>query len=101
MAIQRKKEIGVRKVLGASVYIIWQLLSKQFLVLVFVSLLIALPIGYYFSSEWLMEYSYRIQINFWIFLLVGVVILGITLLTVSYQAIKSAIANPVDSLRTE
>ena len=101
MAIQRKKEIGVRKVLGASVYIIWQLLSKQFLVLVLVSLVIALPIGYYFSSEWLMEYSYRIQISFWIFALVGIVILGITLLTVSYQAIKSAIANPVDSLRTE
>lgn len=100
-AIQRKKEIGVRKVLGASVYVIWELLSKQFIVLVLISLVIALPIGYYFSSQWLLDYSYRVDINFWIFASVVLIILGITLLTVSYQAIKSAISNPVDSLRTE
>ncbi|MFY0602604.1 MAG: ABC transporter permease [Flavobacteriaceae bacterium] len=100
-ALQRKKEIGIRKVLGASTYTIWKLLSKQFILLVFVSLIIALPIGYYFSSQWLLEYSYRIQINFWMFAQVAFIILGITLLTVSYQAIKSARSNPVDSIRTE
>lgn len=101
MAIQRKKEIGIRKVLGASVHSIWQLLSKQFMILVLVSLAIAIPLGYYFSSQWLMKYSYRININFWVFALAGSITLGITLLTVSFQAIRAAIANPVKSLRTE
>lgn len=101
MAIQRKKEIGIRKVLGASVQSIWQLLSKQFIVLVLISLLIAIPIGYYFSSKWLEEYSYRINMNFWIFALVVGITIGITLLTVSFQAIKVALANPVNSLKTE
>ncbi|EDP71731.1 putative FtsX-related transmembrane transport protein [Flavobacteriales bacterium ALC-1] len=101
MAVQRKKEIGIRKVLGASVKSIWQLLSKQFIVLVIISLLIAMPIGYYLSSQWLLEYSYRIDINFWIFALAGGITIGITIVTVSFQAIKAAIANPVDSLKTE
>jgi ABC-type antimicrobial peptide transport system permease subunit len=101
MAIQRKKEIGIRKVLGASIRTIWQMLSKQFIFLVLISLLIALPLGYYFSSQWLLEYSYRIQVNVWIFTMAGGIILGITLLTVSYQSIKSATSNPVDALRTE
>lgn len=101
MAIQRKKEIGIRKVLGASVQSIWQLLSKQFIILVLVSLAIAIPIGYLFSSQWLMKYSYRIAVNFSIFALSGGIILGITLITVSFQAIKAAVANPVNSLRSE
>jgi len=101
MAIQRRKEIGIRKVLGASVLIIWQLLSKQFVILILISLAIALPIGYHFSSQWLLEYNYRIEINFWIFALSGGFILGVTLLTVSYQALKSATSNPVNSIRTE
>lgn len=101
MAIQRKKEIGIRKVLGASILTIWQLLSKQFVILILISLAIALPIGYYFSSQWLLEYSYRIQIGFWIFALSSGFILVVTLLTVSYQAIKSATSNPVNSIRTE
>ncbi|MDT7831240.1 FtsX-like permease family protein [Flavobacteriaceae bacterium S356] len=101
MAIQRRKEIGIRKVLGASVSTIWQLLSKQFVILILISLVIALPIGYYFSSQWLLEYSYRIQIGFWIFALSSGFILIVTLLTVSYQAIKSATSNPVNSIRTE
>ena len=101
MAIQRKKEIGIRKVLGASIRTIWEMLSKQFIFLVLISLFIALPLGYYLSSLWLMEYSYRIQISLWIFIMAGGIILGITLLTVSYQSIKSATSNPVDSLRTE
>ncbi len=101
MAIQRRKEIGIRKVLGASVLIIWQLLSKQFLILILISLAIALPVGYYFSSQWLLEYSYRIEIGFWIFTLSCSFILIVTLLTISYQAIKSARSNPVNSIRTE
>lgn len=101
MAIQRRKEIGIRKVLGASVLIIWQLLSKQFVILILISLAIALPVGYYFSSQWLMDYSYRIEIGFWIFTLSCSFILIVTLLTISYQAIKSARSNPVNSIRTE
>jgi len=100
-AVQRKKEIGIRKVLGASTYRIWKMLSIQFVVLVVISLIIALPIGYFFSSQFLLEYSYRIQISTWMFVLVSCIILGLTLLTVSYQAIKSAISKPVDSLRNE
>ena len=101
MAIQRKKEIGIRKVLGASVQVIWQLLSKQFIVLVLISLVIAIPLGYYFSSQWLQDYSYRMNMNIWIFICAGAIVLGISLVTVSFQAIKAAIANPVNSLRTE
>lgn len=101
MAVQRRKEIGVRKVLGASVLTIWRLLSKQFLTLILISVIIGLPIGYHFSSEWLSEYSYRTTIDIWIFALSGGFILMITLLTVSYQAIKSATSNPVNSIRTE
>lgn len=101
MAIQRKKEIGIRKVLGASVQVIWQLLSKQFIVLVLVSLAIAIPLGYYLSSQWLQEYSYRMEMNIWIFISAGAIVLIISLITVSFQAIKAAIANPVNSLRTE
>ncbi|MEM7185552.1 MAG: ABC transporter permease [Bacteroidota bacterium] len=101
MAIQRKKEIGIRKVLGASIQAIWQLLSKQFIVLVMISLVIAIPLGYYFSSQWLLEYSYRMTLNIWIFVSAGAIVLGISLITVSFQAIKAAIANPVNSLRTE
>ncbi len=101
IAIQRKKEIGIRKVLGASIQAIWQLLSKQFIVLVLVSLLIAIPLGYYFSSQWLQEYSYRMDMNIWIFVSAGAIVLGISLVTVSFQAVKAAIANPVNSLRTE
>ncbi len=101
MAIQRKKEIGIRKVLGASVQSIWQLLSKQFVVLVVVSLFIAMPLGYYFSSQWLAKFSYRIDVSLGIFALTSFIILGITLLAISFQAIKAAVANPVESLKTE
>ena len=101
MAIQRKKEIGIRKVLGASIQAIWQLLSKQFIVLVLISLIIAIPLGYFFSSQWLQEYSYRMNMDIWIFISAGAIVLGISLITVSFQAIKAAIANPANSLRTE
>ena len=101
MAEQRTKEIGIRKVLGASVANLWQLLSKDFVVLVVISCLIAAPIGYYFMSEWLQKYTYRTEISWWIFVSAGAGALVITLLTVSYQAIRAALMNPVESLKTE
>jgi ABC-type antimicrobial peptide transport system permease subunit len=101
MAEQRVKEIGVRKVLGASVFNLWQLLSKDFVVMVFVSLLIAIPMSYYFMHSWLQNYQYRTELSWWIFAAAGIGALVITLLTVSVQSIKAAVANPVKSLRTE
>ena len=101
VAEQRKKEIGVRKVLGATVLNIWRLLSTEFVLLVFISLLIAIPLSYYFMNKWLVNYEYRTDISWWIFLVAGMGALVITILTVSFQAIKAAIANPVKSLRTE
>ena len=101
VAEQRKKEIGVRKVLGASVLSVWNLLSKDFIMLVAISFLIAVPLSYYFMHNWLQNYSYRTQLSWWIFIAAGVGAIVITLITVSFQAIKAAIANPVKSLRTE
>jgi len=101
MAELRIKEIGVRRVLGASVPGIWQLLSKDFVVLVLIACTIAVPIAWYLMNDWLKTYEYKINIGFGIFALVIVASLIITLLTVSFQAIKAAIANPVKSLRTE
>jgi len=100
-AEQRTKEVGIRKVLGASVLNIWGLLSKEFLLLVIVSLLIAGPMAYYFMHDWLENYTYRTEISSWIFAVSGGAALVITLITVSFQAIRAAVANPVKSLRTE
>ncbi len=100
-AEQRRKEIGVRKVLGASVTSIVKLLSKDFLKLVLISIAIAVPIAWLTMSDWLQDFAYRIEINWWIFIIAGFVAILIALATVSFQAIKSAIANPVDSLKTE
>ena len=101
VAAQRTKEIGVRKVLGASVLGVWNLLSKDFITLVFISFLIAAPVAWYLMNNWLQGYNYRITISWEIFLLSGLIAMVIALITVSYQAIKAAIANPVKSLRTE
>ena len=101
MAEQRTKEIGVRKVLGASVLSIWQLLSKDFVGLVLIAFLIATPAAWYFLKNWLAGYDYRTDLSWWVFAAVGIAAVGITLLTVSYQSIKVALKNPVKSLRTE
>ncbi|HLL95273.1 MAG TPA: ABC transporter permease [Spirosoma sp.] len=101
MAEQRTKEIGVRKVLGASVFNLWRLLSKDFVWLVIIALAIATPTAWYFLNGWLQKYTYRTEISWWIFALAGGGALLITLLTVSYQAIKAALLNPVHSLRSE
>ncbi|MGN6341535.1 MAG: ABC transporter permease [Ginsengibacter sp.] len=100
-AEQRNKEIGIRKVLGASSKNIVALLSSNFLKPVFISLVIAFPVAWWTTQKWLQGFAYRIHISWWIFLIAGCVAILIALITVSFQAIKAAIANPVDSLRTE
>ena len=100
-AEQRKKEIGVRKVLGASVTSVVTLLSTDFLKLVLVAILIASPIAWYAMSEWLDGFVYKIDLEVWVFVVAGVLAIGIALVTVSYQSIKAALMNPVKSLRSE
>jgi len=100
-AEQRSKEIGIRKVLGASVSGIISLLSMDFLKLVIISFIIATPIAWYGMSKWLQVFAYRVPITWWMFALAGIIALFIALFTVSFQAIKAAIANPVKSLKTE
>jgi len=101
VAEQRTKEIGVRKVLGASVFNVWKLLSRDFVTLVIISCFIAVPVAWYFLNGWLQKYEYRTHISWWIFGGAVACSLLITLATVSFQAIKAAITNPVKSLRTE
>jgi len=101
VAEQRVKEIGVRKVLGATVINLWSMLSRDFVLLVIISQLIASPIAYYFMHNWLQHYQYRTNISWWVFAVTALGAIAITLLTVSYQSIKAALANPVKSLRSE
>jgi ABC-type antimicrobial peptide transport system permease subunit len=100
-AEQKTKEIGIRKVLGASVSGIVGMLSKDFLKLVLLATVIAFPVAWWMMHNWLMDFEYRINIGWWVFVVAGVAALLIALLTISFQSIKAAIANPVKSLRTE
>ena len=100
-AKQRVKEIGIRKVLGASVAGIVKLLSKDFLLLIGIAIVMASPLAWYIMNNWLQDFAYRINISWWMFFAAGVIAIFIALVTISFQAIKAAIANPVDSLRSE
>src|ERR1043166_1893173 len=98
---RRTKEIGVRKVLGASVTSITGLLSKDFVKLVFIASIIAFPVAWWAMHDWLQNYRYRIEIDWWIFSAAAMLAMLVALITISFQAIKAAVANPVKSLRTE
>ncbi|WP_221406191.1 ABC transporter permease [Daejeonella lutea] len=100
-AQQRTKEIGVRKVLGASVAGIASLLSRDFIKLVLIAIVIASPVAWYLTSMWLEDFAYRIEVSWWMFAAAGVVSIMIAIVTVSFQAIKAAMMNPVKSLRSE
>ncbi|MBT1699853.1 ABC transporter permease [Fulvivirgaceae bacterium PWU4] len=98
---QRTKEIGIRKVLGASALSLWKMLSGDFVRLVTISILVAVPLSYYLADEWLQQYDYRVELPWWVFAVTGALAILLTLLTVSYQSIKAAMVNPVKSLRSE
>ncbi|MBD0352789.1 MAG: FtsX-like permease family protein [Flavisolibacter sp.] len=101
MAVQRVKEVGIRKVLGASVQHIVYLFSKEFIVLITIAFVISAPIAWYFMHRWLQDFAYRTDLSWWIFLVAGCLALLIALITISFQSIKAAMANPVKNLRTE
>jgi ABC-type antimicrobial peptide transport system permease subunit len=101
MAVQRIKEVGIRKVLGASVQNVIYLFSKEFIILITIAFVIASPIAWYLMYKWLQDFAYKIDISWTIFVLGGVSSLLIALITVSFQAVKAALANPVKTLRTE
>jgi len=98
---QRTKEIGIRKVLGASVQNVLLLVSKDFLLLVGIAFLISVPVTWWAMHNWLQDFAYRINIKWWVFILAGLVAILISIVTISFQAVKAAITNPVKSLRSE
>jgi putative ABC transport system permease protein len=100
-AEQRTKEIGMRKVVGASVFAITSLITKDFIKLILLGIVMGVPIAWYFMNKWLTDYEYRIDMPWWIFIATGVLIISISLLTISYESIKAALANPIKSLRNE
>jgi ABC-type antimicrobial peptide transport system permease subunit len=101
MAEQRSKEIGIRKVLGASVIGLWRLLSAEFVMLIIISLAIAIPVAAYLMHSWLQNYTYRVQLSWWLFAATGAGAIILTLLTISYQMLKTAQTNPVKNLKSE
>jgi putative ABC transport system permease protein len=101
VAERRTKEIGIRKVMGASVTTLWSMLSRDFVVLVMISCLVAMPVAWYFTKMWLTKFEYRIEVSWWVFAITCLLAVVITLLTVSYQSIRAARMNPVNSLRTD
>ncbi|MEM6698120.1 MAG: FtsX-like permease family protein, partial [Bacteroidota bacterium] len=100
-AAQRTKEIGVRKVLGASVTNLVGLLAKDFIKLVIIGLLIAIPVTWYLTSQWLQNFAFAIELQWWVCALAAFSAIGIALLTVSFQSVKAALINPIESLRNE
>ncbi len=101
MVVQKTKEVGIRKVLGAGIKSIIYLFSKEFTVLVIISMIIAVPVAYYFMNEWLNNFAYRINIGFWVFGIAALVSVFVAWLTVGYKAVSAALVNPVKSLRSE
>jgi len=101
MAVQRIKEVGIRKVLGATSGSIVYLFSREFIILIAIAFAISTPIAWYYMNHWLQDYAYRITISWWLFAAGGLAAIIIALATISFQAIKAAVANPVKSLRTE
>jgi len=98
---QRTKEIGVRKVLGASVFDIVKMFTGNYMKLILIAVIIASPVSYYLLNIWLQDFAYRIDISIWFFIISGIIVLLVALATVSYHTIKAALANPVKSLRYE
>ena len=101
VAERRTKEIGIRKVMGASVTTLWRMLSRDFVVLVIISCLVAIPVAWYFMKMWLSRFEYRTEVSWWVFAITCLLAVVVTLLTVSYQSIRAARMNPVNSLRTD
>jgi len=101
VAERRTKEIGIRKVMGASVTTLWRMLSRDFVVLVIISCLIAIPVAWYFMKMWLSRFEYHTEVSWWVFAITCLLSVVVTLLTVSYQSIRAARMNPVNSLRTD
>jgi putative ABC transport system permease protein len=98
---QRTKEIGIRKVLGSSVSGIVQLLTKDFLILIFIAFVVAVPAAWFASTRWLESFAYKIDVSWWVFLLAAAIVFLTAFATISFQTIKAACANPVNSLRSE